>query len=30
VQVESPEAIDIDTYEDLDKARHIASKQKSE
>jgi len=30
VQVESPEAIDIDTYEDLDKARHTASKQKSE
>jgi CMP-N-acetylneuraminic acid synthetase len=30
VQVEPPEAIDIDTYEDLDKARHTASKQKSE
>ena len=30
VQVESLEAIDIDTYEDLDKARHTASKQKSE
>lgn len=30
VQVESPEAIDIDTPEDLDKARHTASKQKSE
>jgi CMP-N-acetylneuraminic acid synthetase len=30
VQVESPEAIDIDTPEDLDKARSTASKQKSE
>ena len=30
VQVESPEAIDIDTPEDLDKARTTASKQKSE